>query len=257
MTFWYSFVHGYCAVLKGPGRLSSISGGYGEGETPLPFPNRAVKPLSADGTWPARARESRSPPVSSARRTARGRSVRRYGRSALAGAWRWRSRQRGYRRRLGRRLSTMLESACDGGADSVVQEPAGNGRAAILGRRKVAGAVLRGRRRGAALGWRRRATAAAGTRTGCSAALVRGARARHARGVWTTAPISGAGGTAVAQACGNRRRIASEDRTRRVLEEGEGLDERERASQSRRKLGEHGSEHVFYGRRRCGRNRCA
>src|SRR5688572_21483751 len=70
MTFWYPFLQGYCAVLKGPGRLSSISGGYGEGETPLPFPNRAVKPLSADGTWPARARESRSPPVSSAQRTA-------------------------------------------------------------------------------------------------------------------------------------------------------------------------------------------
>ncbi len=41
----------------------TISGGYGEGETPLPFPNRAVKPLSADGTWLARARESRTPPV--------------------------------------------------------------------------------------------------------------------------------------------------------------------------------------------------
>ena len=29
-----------------------VSGGFGEGETPLPIPNRAVKPLSADGTWP-------------------------------------------------------------------------------------------------------------------------------------------------------------------------------------------------------------
>src|SRR5581483_3335052 len=49
----------------GPGRGWSrpVSGGYGEGETPLPIPNRAVKPLSADGTWPARAWESRSPPV--------------------------------------------------------------------------------------------------------------------------------------------------------------------------------------------------
>jgi hypothetical protein len=47
---------------RGPG-LSPVSGGYGEGETPLPIPNRAVKPLSADGTWLARARESRSPPV--------------------------------------------------------------------------------------------------------------------------------------------------------------------------------------------------
>ena len=57
--------HWRCVVLKareGPGR-SRFSGGYGEGETPLPFPNRAVKPLSADGTWPARAWESRSPPV--------------------------------------------------------------------------------------------------------------------------------------------------------------------------------------------------
>jgi hypothetical protein len=33
------------------------------GETPLPIPNRAVKPHSADGTWPSRAWESRSPPV--------------------------------------------------------------------------------------------------------------------------------------------------------------------------------------------------
>ena len=43
-----------------PGRTDF--GGYSEGETPLPIPNREVKPLSADGTWPARARESRSPP---------------------------------------------------------------------------------------------------------------------------------------------------------------------------------------------------
>ena len=84
MTFWYSFLQGYCAVLKGLGRLSSISGGYGEGETPLPFPNRAVKPLSADGTWPARARESRSPPVSSAQRTAFGWSVVVAGRAGAA-----------------------------------------------------------------------------------------------------------------------------------------------------------------------------
>ena len=45
------------------GGFSPFSGGHGEGETPLPIPNRAVKPLSADGTWPARARESRTPPV--------------------------------------------------------------------------------------------------------------------------------------------------------------------------------------------------
>ena len=54
-----------CAVLKarGEARSRQVSGGYGEGETPLPIPNRAVKPLSADGTWLARARESRTPPV--------------------------------------------------------------------------------------------------------------------------------------------------------------------------------------------------
>jgi hypothetical protein len=53
------------AVFKGRGatRSRQVSGGHGEGETPLPIPNRAVKPLSADGTWPARARESRTPPV--------------------------------------------------------------------------------------------------------------------------------------------------------------------------------------------------
>jgi hypothetical protein len=51
--------------FEGPREARSlpVSGGYGEGETPLPIPNRAVKPLSADGTWPARAWESRSPPV--------------------------------------------------------------------------------------------------------------------------------------------------------------------------------------------------
>ena len=53
-----------CAVLKGlrEGVVSPDSGGHGEGETPLPIPNRAVKPLSVDGTWPARARESRTLP---------------------------------------------------------------------------------------------------------------------------------------------------------------------------------------------------
>ncbi len=52
-----------CGFEGSPGGLSRVSGGYGERETPLPIPNRAVKPLSADGTWPARARESRTPPV--------------------------------------------------------------------------------------------------------------------------------------------------------------------------------------------------
>jgi hypothetical protein len=51
--------------FEGPpvGRALTICGGSGEGETPLPIPNRVVKPLSADGTWPSRARESRTPPL--------------------------------------------------------------------------------------------------------------------------------------------------------------------------------------------------
>src|SRR3954468_6027509 len=49
---------------SGVGRRSlAIFGGHSEGETPLPIPNRAVKPLRADGTWPSRAWESRSPPI--------------------------------------------------------------------------------------------------------------------------------------------------------------------------------------------------
>src|SRR3954469_18943945 len=55
--------------FEGPreARSLQVSGGYCVGETPLPIPNRAVKPHSADGTWPARAWESRSPPVFSFR----------------------------------------------------------------------------------------------------------------------------------------------------------------------------------------------
>ena len=40
-----------CAVLRvREARSRTISGGFGVGETPLPIPNRAVKPRSADGT---------------------------------------------------------------------------------------------------------------------------------------------------------------------------------------------------------------
>ena len=40
----------------------TISGGNDERDPPVPIPNTEVKPLSADGTWLATARESRSPP---------------------------------------------------------------------------------------------------------------------------------------------------------------------------------------------------
>ena len=42
-------------------RDERVNGGDSERETPLPIPNRAVKPLSADGT--GINRESRSPPT--------------------------------------------------------------------------------------------------------------------------------------------------------------------------------------------------
>src|SRR3954449_5931522 len=58
---WYPRLR--ACSFQGPPEALIISGGYGVGETPLPIPNRAVKPHSADGTWLARARESRSPPV--------------------------------------------------------------------------------------------------------------------------------------------------------------------------------------------------
>ena len=41
-----------------------FSGGFGEGVTPVPIPNTAVKPLCADGTARARVWESRSLPES-------------------------------------------------------------------------------------------------------------------------------------------------------------------------------------------------
>src|SRR3954451_25022212 len=57
-------VYANCAVLRvRRGLVSQDFGGHSEGETPLPIPNRVVKPLSADGTWPERAWESRSPPI--------------------------------------------------------------------------------------------------------------------------------------------------------------------------------------------------
>ena len=41
---------------------TEFSGGYYEKVTPVPIPNTAVKLLSADDTWTATSRESRSPP---------------------------------------------------------------------------------------------------------------------------------------------------------------------------------------------------
>ena len=39
-----------------------VSGGHGGGETPVPIPNTAVKPASADGTWGEAPWESRTSP---------------------------------------------------------------------------------------------------------------------------------------------------------------------------------------------------
>jgi hypothetical protein len=58
-------VGGQLCGFQGPGEglVSTPFGGDSEGDTPLPIPNREVKPLSADGTWASRPWESRSPPV--------------------------------------------------------------------------------------------------------------------------------------------------------------------------------------------------
>ena len=45
-------------------KLNMISGDNGKREPPVPIPNTEVKPLRADGTWLATARESRSSPDS-------------------------------------------------------------------------------------------------------------------------------------------------------------------------------------------------
>src|ERR1700754_4537892 len=58
---------------SGEGSVSQRFGGDSEGATPLPIPNRAVKPLSADGTWASRPWESRSPPFLSKSRSVTGR----------------------------------------------------------------------------------------------------------------------------------------------------------------------------------------
>src|SRR3954464_1926131 len=91
--------------FSGPGESRGLVTGFGgnsEGETPLPIPNREVKPLSADGTWLERARESRSPPVClipraappgrlvvvEAEATLATRARRRWRKPAGSGAWR-------------------------------------------------------------------------------------------------------------------------------------------------------------------------
>jgi hypothetical protein len=43
--------------------MSKIAGGYGGGDTPLPIPNRAVKPTRADGTAGEILWESKSLPA--------------------------------------------------------------------------------------------------------------------------------------------------------------------------------------------------
>src|SRR3954469_13499151 len=96
------------------------NGGDSGGATPLPIPNREVKPASADGTRRATSRESRTPPVFlskgppqgrpfSLRRRPRRRGASRATRSRARGGVRlarrsadgWRTSQRGRRARTG------------------------------------------------------------------------------------------------------------------------------------------------------------
>ena len=59
MRFYY-LMYLQSRLLNGSSKI--FSGDYAAGETPLPIPNRAVKPRRADGTLLVRARESRSLP---------------------------------------------------------------------------------------------------------------------------------------------------------------------------------------------------
>src|SRR3954447_14629259 len=61
--FDYFTLKALCSFQAPPGRSRKIPVAHSEWETPLPIPNRAVKPLCADGTWGATPWESRSPPV--------------------------------------------------------------------------------------------------------------------------------------------------------------------------------------------------
>src|ERR1700754_3180840 len=61
--FCFFAPHLACAVFKLHRASRKIPVVHSERETPLPIPNRAVKPFSADGTWGATPWESRSPPV--------------------------------------------------------------------------------------------------------------------------------------------------------------------------------------------------
>src|SRR3954451_16800599 len=74
-----------CGFQAPPGVVSrKIPVAHSERETPLPIPNRAVKPLSADGTWGETSWECRSPPVLRvAARAANWRGLRRSISSAL------------------------------------------------------------------------------------------------------------------------------------------------------------------------------
>ena len=105
----------------GASRSRRISGGYCAGETPLPIPNRAVKPRSADGTWDSRSWESRSPPVllvtsrptgrlvvvAGLRRRAKGAAVRR-----RAGRAPWAARPRSAPRRASRPEAARVQWLC-------------------------------------------------------------------------------------------------------------------------------------------------
>src|ERR1700721_162380 len=84
MFFSFFTPHMACAVFKLHRASRKMPVVHSERETPLPIPNRAVKPFSADGTWGATPWESRSPPVLFAARALMGRGLRR----SMGGVWR-------------------------------------------------------------------------------------------------------------------------------------------------------------------------
>src|ERR1700743_2542468 len=96
--YFFHYPYLACAVFKLHRASRKIPVVHSERETPLPIPNRAVKPFSADGTWGATPWESRSPPV--LHRTDEFGAARKGGSSSLRAARRYRLAARRYRRRL-------------------------------------------------------------------------------------------------------------------------------------------------------------
>ena len=114
------------APLPGGCRLLDNLGGHSGGGTPLPIPNREVKPVRADGTWGESPWESRSPPSLCARRE-----------SAGADSVRGTPLKRAASRPSPRCLSERESAGADSVARNTPKRAAGAALAALQGSRSV------------------------------------------------------------------------------------------------------------------------